>query len=340
MTGHGMSDASLHTALTSDGALTLAVDGTIADLVSAWLPAHVTLASRQTVAPIAAIRVRAVRELGTVAHAVAELAPSRRPDLVAGPIYLWRDGDRMLLREVDAHGAESARSAGLIDLARSSATIETAATERAETAPLIALHTMLLLASAYLLGRLGRALVHGASLVAPDGRAWLLVGDTHAGKTTTCATLVDAGWHYCADDHAILRLAPAGGVLVEGWPRLFHLDHGWDHGAPAGGPRCDVDAFVRWPGRWRPVAPLGGLLSSQVDADAATVLAPLVAPARLAALLRQSPWLTVDPTAAPALLALLQRVAAHPGAALHLGRDTFHRPGPLAAVLAPLTACA
>ena len=323
----------LHAVLTQDGALALTVDRAVVDRVQPWLPAHLRFDDPAPTAPAATILVRAVAEPRV------RRPPSRGPDLIAGPVQLWRDADRLLVQHVGAPDLdtdiEPARCCAMIDLARARATIETT-----PTAPLLALHAMLLLASAYLLGRLGRALVHGASLIAPDGRAWLLVGDTHAGKTTTCATLVDAGWQYCADDHTILSSALGGGVRVEGWPRVFHLDHGWEQGTPVGGVRRDLDAFARWPGRWRATAPFGGLIATRVDADENTVLAPLGAPARLGALLRQSPWLTVDPVAAPALLALLQRVATRPGAALRLGRDTFGRPGPLAAMLAPLTTCA
>lgn len=320
----------LHAALTGDGALALTVDGVLAGAVAPWLPAHLRLTTRATAsAPAAQLVVRA----GPPPTTRGAQTAARGPDLVAGDVRLRRDGDRMLLGTADGAGP-----AGVIDLARRHATI-TAPGDAPHASLHATLHPMLLLASAYLLGRLGRALVHGASLVAPDGRAWLLVGDTRAGNTTTCATLVEAGWRYCADDHAILQ-PTAAGLVVEGWPRLFHLDAGWDAGAPAGGPRRDVDAFDRWPGRWRAAAPLGGVLCPRVDAGVATTLAPLDAPARLAALLRQSPWLAADPAAAPALLALLQRVAARPGATLWLGRDTFRRPAPLAAVLAPLTACA
>ena len=319
----------LHAALTGDGALALSVDRELAAAVAPWLPTHLRLAARpRATAPAARLVVRVAPRA-----APAAASPARRPDLVAGDLRLWRDGERMRLGT-----ASGAGWTGVVDLARRHATL-TAPADAFPEPPRATLHPMLLLATAYLLGRLGRALVHGAALIAPDGRAWLLVGDTHAGKTTTCATLVDAGWHYCADDHAILQPSAAG-LVVEGWPRVFHLDAGWDAGTPAGGPRRDVDAFARWPGRWRLAAPLGGVLCPRVDADAATTLAPLDAPARLAAIVRQSPWLAADPTAAPALLALLQRAAARPGAALRLGPDTFRRPAPLAAVLAPLVACA
>lgn len=325
----------VHTPLTADGALVLAVEHALAAAVAAWLPAHLRLSARMppSTAPIGGTRPGApaptaarilVREAHPASTHPRPAALDAAPDLVAANVRLWRVGEQLFL---DAPGEACE---GQIDLAAARATISAPRTVDRTT-----LHTMLLLASAYLLGRLGRALVHGATLVAPDGRAWLLVGDTHAGKTTTCATLVEAGWRYCADDHAILHSWGAG-VAVEGWPRLFHLDRGWEAGVPAGGLREDVDAFTRWPDRWRATAPLGGVLCPHVQAEVPTRLAPLGAADRLAALLRQSPWLTLDPTAAPTLLALLQRVASCPGATLQLGRDTFRRPEPLATVLAPL----
>src|SRR5207245_6776974 len=75
-------------------------------------------------------------------------------------------------------------------------------------------YSMLTVATALLLAGLGRALVHAAAVVHPDGGAWLLVGDARSGKSTTCATLVSAGWGYLSDDQVVLE-AREDGVQVD-----------------------------------------------------------------------------------------------------------------------------
>lgn len=196
------------------------------------------------------------------------------------------------------------------------------------------LYSALTVASALLLGRLGRALAHAAAVVAPDGGAWLLVGDTHAGKTTTTVNLLGAGWGYVSDDHVVLSRGggEGGGIGVEGWPRRFHLDQGWEAGTP-GQPRAEVDPRERWPGRWRRTAPLAGLLFPRVEAEEPTRLVRGEGGGALAALLRQSPWLLADRGAAPGVLALLREAAERPAYELRLGLDTYRDPARLVGVL-------
>ena len=198
------------------------------------------------------------------------------------------------------------------------------------------LYSAATLAAALLLGRLGRALVHAAAVVPPAGGAWLLVGDSHAGKTSTCATLLAAGWRYVSDDHLVLSRAGTGAPGVEGWPRRFHLDEGWGQGVPAGH-RGEADPRERWPGRWQRSAPLAGLLFPQVQPGEPTSLRPLAGAEPLAALLRQSPWLLADRGTADAVLALLRAAAELPAYRLRLGLDSYGRPDALTRVLAPLT---
>ena len=179
----------------------------------------------------------------------------------------------------------------------------------------------LTLASAFLLGRLARTLVHAGAIVAPGGTAWLLAGGTFSGKTTTCVNLIRAGWDWLADDHVILARG-VGGIEVEGWPRRFNLDHGYSSGSSLG-VRSRVEPEGLGPGRWRRSAPLGGLLFPRVEAGSATALEPLHPAGALSRLLQQSPWLLADPGAAPAVLALLQDAARAPAFQLRLGRDSL-----------------
>lgn len=190
----------------------------------------------------------------------------------------------------------------------------------------------LTLSAALLLGRLGRTLVHGAAVVPPGGGAWLLAGGSFSGKSTTCITLIRGGWDYLADDHVVLEPAPGGGVRVEGWPRKFNLDHGYQAGASQG-VRGRVDPALFGPGRWRPAAPLAGLLFPRVDAGLPTALEPVAPADALSRLLGQSPWLLADAGAAPAVLALLERAARTPAWELRLGRDCYRDPDALQHVL-------
>ena len=185
-------------------------------------------------------------------------------------------------------------------------------------------YSMLTLASAFLLGRLGGALVHAGGVVDPDGRAWLLVGDTHAGKTTTCVSLVDAGWRYLADDQVVLRFGDAGEVVVQGWPRRAHLDEGWSSRVVTGS-RGTVDLRELWSDRLIARAPLGGVLLPTVRAEAATRSEATDGATAFTALVRQSPWLMADPGAAAAGMALLRAVASQPAFSLVLGKDSYAR---------------
>jgi hypothetical protein len=199
-------------------------------------------------------------------------------------------------------------------------------------------YSMLTLSAAFLVGRIGGALVHAGGVVDPEGRAWLLVGDTHAGKTTTCVSLVSAGgWRFLADDQVVLRLGDDGAIDVEGWPRRAHLDEGWSESVVTG-TRATVDLRTWWADRWMGRAPLGGVLLPAVNADGPTSLTVAADAAAFTALVRQSPWLMVDRTVAGEVMALLRDAASHPTFALSLGRDSYARGDVLAERLAPARA--
>jgi hypothetical protein len=184
-------------------------------------------------------------------------------------------------------------------------------------------YSMLTVATALLLAGLGRALVHAAAVVHPDGGAWLLVGDARSGKSTTCATLVSAGWGYLSDDQVVLE-AREDGVQVEGWLRPFHLDFG-EGGEPTGLRREIPPAELGLEG-WRRSAPLAGVILPAVFPREPTLLTPIVAADALAGLVRQSPWLLACPDTAATTLAVLRRAAERGAFALRLGLDTYRQP--------------
>src|SRR5207248_2357570 len=192
--------------------------------------------------------------------------PTERPTLVLGGVAVWVDQDRAvaLLR-----GAAPA-SGGVLSLSAGRARLQVDAT--AAPAAAADLYSLLTVAAALLLADLGRALVHAAAVVAPDGGAWLLAGDARSGKSTTCATLAAAGWGYLSDDQVVL--APReDGVEVEGWLRPFHLDSTGEDGEPTGERRTVPIAELGLAG-WRRTARLAGLILPAVAAREATRLTP------------------------------------------------------------------
>lgn len=255
--------------------------------------------------------------------------PAERRTLALGGVDAWVAGD---LARISA----GALAWGTVDLRAGVAEVRVGEDGIGSEAALWALYSACTLSAALLLGRMGRALAHAAAVAPPEGGGWLLVGDSRAGKTTTCANLTGAGWRYLSDDHVVLYRDGDGRVAAEGWPRPFHLDVGWDAGTVEHA-RGETDPRERWPGRWRRTAPLGGMLFPRVEAGAPTALEPAEAGGALAGLLRQSPWLLADRGCAPRVLALLRDAALLPAHALRLGLDTYTDPARLAEIVGGVT---
>lgn len=259
--------------------------------------------------------------------APAPARPTGERTLELGTVHAWVTGDRaLMLGPEDVHAS--------VDLHAGVAELRAPECE-ASSAAEWALYYATTLACALLLGRMGRALVHAAAVAPRGAGAWLLVGDTHVGKSTTTVNLLRAGWNYLSDDHVVLYRDGEGRLAVEGLPRPFHLDEGYEDGA-VHRVRGTTDATERFPGAWRRTAPLGGLLFPCIHADEPTALGPAGAGDALAALLRQSPWLLADRGCAPRVLALLREAALLPARSLRLGLDTYTNPPLLAERLAEL----
>jgi len=309
--------------LLADGGLQLDVPPDLVPLVRRWLPLLPSTDTAQG-GDGASIRVRA-------GEPARDGLPGA-PDLRLGAASVWIDP-----RTADVEMRCDGGSSGGMSLARREAALVPAPGGDAAEDGAVAwdLFSMCTVASALLLGRLHRALVHAAGVVAPDGRAWLLAGDARAGKSTTSVNLISAGWPFVSDDNVVLFRDADGALSVEGWPRRFHLDEGWETGAPLHR-RGELDPHERWPGQWRRTAPLAGLLFPRVEAGLPTELAPLAGPDALAALLRQSPWLLADRGVAGEVLELLRSACAAGACSLRLGLDTYRDTGRLLEVLRPL----
>src|SRR5207253_8551302 len=193
--------------LVADGALRLTLERSLYRLAERWIP--------QGLGEPGDAPARGLISVRASPSPVPLRRPTERPTLVLGGVAVWVDQDRAiaLLR-----GAAPA-SGGVLSLVAGRARLQVDATGAPAAADL---YSMLTVSAALLLAGLGRALVHAAAVVAPDGDAWLLAGDARAGKSTTCATLASAGWGYVSDDLVVLT-GPDDGVEVEGWLRPFHL---------------------------------------------------------------------------------------------------------------------
>lgn len=315
--------------LLADGRLRLLIDPGSTPPIERWLPRFPSAANgvpgeldggEGVAGPAAVIRIRrsGSRELDT---------PSGEPTIRIGSALAWVDSE---LGTVSLRGSDP-RVRGTIDLAGLGALLEVPDKSAAAGTGEGDLYSMLTITAALLLGRLGRTPVHAGAVSAPGGGALLLAGDARAGKSTTCVNLIAAGWDYLSDDQIVLYRDPehgtagAGGrhaILVEGWPRTFHLDEGWGEGIATGN-RRDFEPGSLGAGRWRRTATLEGVLFPVVQADRPTRLTTITAADALARLLRQTPWLLVDTASGPRLLDLLAEVARYPAYQLSLGLDTY-----------------
>lgn len=250
--------------------------------------------------------------------------PEPAPTLRVSDVAAWVGHARA--NHVVIHG-EEARVHGVVDLGARRGMLRV---RDATPDGMSAAEAAIGIAAALLLGRLGHVLVRAAAVVPPGDGAWLLVGGARAGKSSTCATLIAAGWDYVGDDQLVL----SPDERVEAWQTDFQLDRGWAERTHTG-EREPRDPLKLGPGRWRRTAPLAGLLFPVVRAEEPTRLEPMESAEAFAALVRQSPWLLTDPAAAPTLVALLERITHAPHWRLVLGRDAYACPERLVDALRP-----
>jgi hypothetical protein len=294
-------------ALLADAALVLRVESQVHSAVAPWIPLRRTPANDDR-GTRATLTIHALDERGAPRVSLAR-NNDVPPTLTLGAVAAHVDGDRASL-------AGPSGIHGDIELSSGDATLWLD-----PTTPLQEIHGALTLTSALLLGRMGRALVHAAAVVDPSGDGWLLVGDSHSGKTTTCATLIAAGWRYVADDQVVIT--ESNDVLTaEGWPRVAHLDRGWSS-AEVTRVRVEADLTDIQRDGWTAAARLRGVWFTGVNADRPTAFDSIAPADALGRLIRQSPWLLADARNAPSTLALLSRLASLRCASLSLGRDSY-----------------
>ena len=180
--------------LTSDGVLRLVLDGGLVPLAERWVPDEPGGATARR-AGGARIEVRC--------SARPTPRPPSVPTLSLGTVRAWqheRRGVVQLCGALASSGGEVSLGSRVARLRVDPASGPSAATD---------LYSMLTISAALLCAGLGRALLHAAAVVAPDGTAWLLVGDARSGKSTTCANLArgGGGWGFLSDDQTVLAAA-------------------------------------------------------------------------------------------------------------------------------------
>lgn len=302
-------------ALFADRRLEVEFDPALGNWIEGWLPGEAAELSTP-------VRGQAARIEVDVSRGGPLPVPEGRPLLTLGSVALWLPpgGTRAEIRGPDG------LAGGVVDLESLTARLSIPADARGEDREL---HSILTLSAALLIGRLDRALIHAAGVVAPGDRVLLLAGDTWSGKSTTTVNLITAGWDYLSDDQVLLFRGADGGLQVEGWPRPFHLDAGWEDGAPKG-VRHRVGSERFGPGRLRSSGVLGALLFPEVVPEEPTRIERVPASLAFAWLIRQTPWLLVDRPTSNRILSLLTDAAHLPSYRLRLGLDTYRDPGLLA----------
>jgi hypothetical protein len=142
----------------------------------------------------------------------------------------------------------------------------------------------------------GRYYLHSSGAVSPEGEAWLLAGDTGAGKSTLAYALAHAGWSVLGDDGVIIGL-DSGIAVAHPWhdplrvsstltPTFPDLGHIAVHPHPAD-PRRRVPVPTRR-GRSAPIAGIAFLERGSHDA-----IARIDEQSALVSLIRQSPWIMI-----------------------------------------------
>ena len=142
----------------------------------------------------------------------------------------------------------------------------------------------------------GRYYLHASGAVNPQGEAWLLAGDTGAGKSTLAYALAESGWSVLGDDGVIVGL-DSGKAVAHPWHDPLRVSSALTPLFPAlgrvEGRPDDSDPRSRLPvparrGKRATIAGIAFLQRSRQDA-----IARIDEQEALVALIRQSPWIMI-----------------------------------------------
>ncbi len=187
-----------------------------------------------------------------------------------------------------------------------------------------------LIVMVFVLRRLGWYHVHGAALVDPSGRGWLLAGDSGSGKSTTTALLASNGWAVSTDDIGFLVNRGSAAAIL-GFHSPIALRAGGQRllGA-AGGVRLarrDKSGFLpeELGGRW--VAEVVPEVIAFPRLGERTGVGPMGPAEVLVSLVKWSQWVMYEPVHSQEHLDALGRMASQARCFdLTLGPDLFEHP--------------
>jgi len=196
------------------------------------------------------------------------------------------------------------------------------------------LRSFLLNVCIFLVRRVGLHHVHGATLLDPTGRGWLLTGASGAGKSTTTVLLARKGWGVGTDDIAFLADGVAPGTTdMIGWREHLALrDDAVDAMGNAGGTALATRKKTGWFAEELDATFVSRIAPqilgfTTVGGTGTTSIAPMSARNALTRLLASSPWVMLEPDLADEHLGLMSRLVQQCRAVeITLGRDLFERP--------------
>lgn len=198
--------------------------------------------------------------------------------------------------------------------------------------------TFLVTVLIFLLRRAGWHHVHAATAIDPLGRGWLFAGNAQAGKSTTAAWCATRGWAVSTDDTAFLR-GDGSGVEVVGMHGPIALREGGMallrrvDGTPLPARRKTGYAPEELGGRWVDRVRPDRIIFPSVGQDTTTV-EPIAPRDILAALVRWSAWVLLEPSLAQEHLELIARLARQAQSyRVTLGTDLFTHPDRLTELL-------
>lgn len=190
--------------------------------------------------------------------------------------------------------------------------------------------SFLLIVLVFVMRRLGWYHVHGAALIDPKGRGWLIAGDSNCGKSTTTALVATRGWQIGTDDIGFLALRDGKVVSLGVRTRIALRPGGAALLGATGGllmERRNKEGF--WPeelgGAWAPVVVPEIIAFPRIGEHTSVVKS--TPRAALSGIVMWSHWVLYEPAFAQEHLDVLGQVARQSRCFdLTLGPDLFENP--------------
>lgn len=188
----------------------------------------------------------------------------------------------------------------------------------------------LLIVLVFVMRRLGWYHVHGAALIDPKGRGWLIAGDSNCGKSTTTALMSTRGWKIGTDDIGFLALRGDKVVSLGVRTRIALRPGGVALlGATGGNVMEQRKKEGFWPeelgGEWAPVVVPEIIAFPRIGEH--TSIAKATPRAALSGIVMWSHWVLYEPVFAQEHLDVLGKVARQSRCFdLTLGPDLFENP--------------